>query len=61
MTESVVGEPAQVADIGTGLIGAAVELFTRHSFAGTSLQMIADELRFTKRLSITISGRVSNC
>lgn len=30
------------------LIEAAVELFTRHSFAGTSLQMIADELGFTK-------------
>jgi AcrR family transcriptional regulator len=32
----------------TRLIEAAVELFTRHSFAGTSLQMIADELGFTK-------------
>jgi AcrR family transcriptional regulator len=30
------------------LIDAAVDLFTRHSFAGTSLQMIADELGFTK-------------
>jgi AcrR family transcriptional regulator len=30
------------------LIDTAVELFTRHSFAGTSLQMIADELGFTK-------------
>jgi len=30
------------------LIDVAVELFTRHSFAGTSLQMIADELGFTK-------------
>ncbi|MGW0161443.1 TetR/AcrR family transcriptional regulator [Mycobacterium sp. NPDC003323] len=30
------------------LIGVAVDLFTRHSFAGTSLQMIADELGFTK-------------
>ncbi|WP_120308980.1 TetR/AcrR family transcriptional regulator [Mycolicibacterium celeriflavum] len=30
------------------LIDAAVALFTRHSFAGTSLQMIADELGFTK-------------
>lgn len=30
------------------LIEAAVALFTRHSFAGTSLQMIADELGFTK-------------
>lgn len=30
------------------LIDIAVELFTRHSYAGTSLQMIADELGFTK-------------
>lgn len=30
------------------LIAAAVDLFTRHSYAGTSLQMIADELGFTK-------------
>lgn len=40
-------------DTGTGdtrqrLIEAAVDLFTTHSFAGTSLQMIADELGFTK-------------
>lgn len=32
----------------TRLIDAAIELFGRHSFAGTSLQMIADELGFTK-------------
>src|SRR3954451_3510631 len=36
------------ADTRTRLIEAAVDLFTRHSFAGTSLQMIADELGFTK-------------
>jgi AcrR family transcriptional regulator len=30
------------------LIAAAVDLFNRHSYAGTSLQMIADELGFTK-------------
>lgn len=30
------------------LIDAAIELFQQHSFAGTSLQMIADELGFTK-------------
>jgi len=30
------------------LIEAAIDLFTRHSFAGTSLQMIADELGLTK-------------
>jgi AcrR family transcriptional regulator len=35
-------------DTRTRLIDAAVDLFTRHSFAGTSLQMIADELGFTK-------------
>ena len=32
----------------TRLIEAAVQLFTRRGFAGTSLQMIADELGFTK-------------
>jgi AcrR family transcriptional regulator len=36
------------ADTRTRLIDVAVDLFTRHSFAGTSLQMIADELGFTK-------------
>ncbi len=30
------------------LIGVAIDLFIRHSYAGTSLQMIADELGFTK-------------
>src|SRR6202048_4797969 len=35
-------------DTRTRLIDVAVDLFTRHSFAGTSLQMIADELGFTK-------------
>lgn len=30
------------------LIEVAVALFTRHSFAGTSLQMIADDIGFTK-------------
>jgi AcrR family transcriptional regulator len=30
------------------LIDVAVQLFTKHSFAGTSLQMIADELGITK-------------
>jgi AcrR family transcriptional regulator len=30
------------------LIDAAIELFQQHSFAGTSLQMIADELGLTK-------------
>src|ERR1700737_2583427 len=35
-------------DTRTRLIEVAVDLFTRHSFAGTSLQMIAAELGFTK-------------
>lgn len=30
------------------VIGVAIDLFTRHSYAGTSLQMIADEMGFTK-------------
>ena len=38
----------ETTDTRTRLIDAAVDLFTRHSFAGTSLQMIADELGFTK-------------
>jgi AcrR family transcriptional regulator len=38
----------ETADTRTRLIEAAVGLFTRYSFAGTSLQMIADELGFTK-------------
>ena len=38
----------QKADTRQRLIEVAVDLFTRHSFAGTSLQMIADELGFTK-------------
>lgn len=36
------------ADTRQRLIEIAVSLFTRHSFAGTSLQMIADELGVTK-------------
>src|SRR6188508_722868 len=36
------------ADTRARLIDAAVELFNQHSFAGTSLQMIADELGLTK-------------
>jgi len=35
-------------DTRTRLIAVATDLFTRRSFAGTSLQMIADELGFTK-------------
>ncbi len=36
------------ADTRERLIDVAVDLFTRHSFAGTSLQMIADDMGFTK-------------
>jgi len=39
---------ADSGDTRARLVAAAVDLFTRHSFAGTSLQMIADELGFTK-------------
>src|SRR6476659_116583 len=38
----------ETTDTRTRLIDVAVDLFTRHGFAGTSLQMIADELGFTK-------------
>lgn len=41
-------ERAGATDTRKRLIDAAVDLFTRHSFAGTSLQMIADELGLTK-------------
>ncbi|OBF34978.1 TetR family transcriptional regulator [Mycobacterium sp. ACS1612] len=44
----VLGKASEAADTRTRLIDAAVDLFTRHSYAGTSLQMIADELGFTK-------------
>jgi len=44
MTTAALG----TTDTRTRLIEAAIDLFTRHSFAGTSLQMIADELGFTK-------------
>ncbi|MCV7343088.1 TetR/AcrR family transcriptional regulator [Mycolicibacterium rhodesiae] len=39
---------AATPDTRQRLIDAAIALFIRHSFAGTSLQMIADELGFTK-------------
>ncbi|OHV30902.1 MULTISPECIES: TetR/AcrR family transcriptional regulator [Pseudofrankia] len=37
-----------VTDTRRRIVDTAVRLFTRHSFAGTSLQMIADELDITK-------------
>lgn len=43
---AVVGRP--IADTRDRLIAVAIDLFTRHSFAGTSLQMIADDIGFTK-------------
>lgn len=48
MAKLLVGEALETTDTRTRLIEVAVDLFTRHSFAGTSLQMIADELGFTK-------------
>jgi AcrR family transcriptional regulator len=40
--------PAPAPDTRQRLVDAAIALFIRHSFAGTSLQMIADELGLTK-------------
>jgi AcrR family transcriptional regulator len=48
MATAVTGVAVQSIDTRTRLIQVAIDLFTRHSFAGTSLQMIADELGFTK-------------
>ena len=49
MTASAVGvETVGVTDTRQRLIDAAIDLCTRYTFAGTSLQMIADELGFTK-------------
>ncbi|MCV7214082.1 helix-turn-helix transcriptional regulator [Mycobacterium crocinum] len=45
---SAVAVAASTPDTRQRLIDAAIALFIRHSFAGTSLQMIADELGFTK-------------
>ncbi|MCG5433970.1 TetR/AcrR family transcriptional regulator [Mycobacterium sp. MYCO198283] len=42
------GAPDTRQDTRQRLIAVAVDLFTRHSFAGTSLQMIADEMGLTK-------------
>jgi AcrR family transcriptional regulator len=40
--------PVKAPDSRQRFIDVAIRLFTRHSFAGTSLQMIADELGVTK-------------
>ncbi len=45
---AVTAQTTSAADTRQRLIDVAVDLFTRHSFAGTSLQMIADEMGFTK-------------
>lgn len=46
--DTATAEPAGVNTTRARLVEASVRLFTRHGFAGTSLQMIADELGFTK-------------
>ncbi|HEV7853898.1 MAG TPA: TetR/AcrR family transcriptional regulator [Mycobacterium sp.] len=46
--QTVAVQAPGAADTRQRLIDVAVDLFTRHSFAGTSLQMIADEMGFTK-------------
>ncbi|WP_166907168.1 TetR/AcrR family transcriptional regulator [Mycobacterium sp. DL440] len=46
--DTATAEPAGSNTTRARLVEAAVGLFTRHGFAGTSLQMIADELGFTK-------------
>jgi AcrR family transcriptional regulator len=48
MATLVSGEALETTDTRTRLIEVTTDLFTRYSFAGTSLQMIADELGFTK-------------
>src|SRR5882724_8864449 len=48
MAAVVSREAVETTGTRTRLIEVAIDLFTRHSFAGTSLQMIADELGFTK-------------
>lgn len=48
MTTRTAPKAPSVTDTRQRLIDAAVRLFTMHSFAGTSLQMIADELGITK-------------
>jgi AcrR family transcriptional regulator len=45
---SVVSTAVRAPDSRQRFIDAAIRLFARHSFAGTSLQMIADEVGVTK-------------
>lgn len=46
--DALAARSPSAADTRQRLIDVAVDLFTRHGFAGTSLQMIADEMGFTK-------------
>jgi AcrR family transcriptional regulator len=48
MTTATVGEPSWPATTRRRMLDTAMQLFGRYSFAGTSLQMIADELDLTK-------------
>ena len=48
MVAAAAPKTSSAPDTRQRLIDIAVRLFTRHSFAGTSLQMIADELGVTK-------------
>lgn len=48
MTVPATSAVGTAGDTRARLIDAAIDLCTRHTFAGTSLQMIADELGFTK-------------
>ncbi|MGB2919846.1 MAG: helix-turn-helix domain-containing protein [Mycobacterium sp.] len=45
---TIAAQAHPASDTRARLIHVAVGLFTRHSYAGTSLQMIADHLGFTK-------------
>ena len=48
MTSAGIGDADYPIDTRQKLLDVAVALISRHGFAGTSLQMIADELGFTK-------------
>ncbi|OKH66159.1 TetR family transcriptional regulator [Mycobacterium sp. SWH-M5] len=48
VTSTQAGSAANSVATRVRLVDAAVRLITQHGFAGTSLQMIADELGFTK-------------
>jgi AcrR family transcriptional regulator len=48
MTTATVDEPSRPATTRRRMLDTAMQLFGRYGFAGTSLQMIADELDLTK-------------